>query len=117
MKIAYINTQNKIITKDTIIRASIKAGMQYVEMENEILIEGVYLLRIIEKEDICFNGFPILLSENNLDFKDCCYLENEFIIDSTPSFDGFKKSDYKKESKRVNKLVKTNQYYNRRKYR
>ena len=47
LKIGYINTHNRGIAKDIIIR-----NLQYVEMEDEILIENDYLIRFIEKEEI-----------------------------------------------------------------
>ena len=48
MKINYICTNNKIIAKDTLIKTLIKLGMQYVEMEEEVLIERDYLIKFVE---------------------------------------------------------------------
>ena len=114
MKIGYISTDNKGIAKDTLIKNLIKLGMQYVEMEDEILIESDYLIRFIEKEEV-YNNL------NLIDILDKPYSFKDFTLDieepslNIDSFPKFKKNDYKMESRRIKSKIKTKIDY-RRKY-
>lgn len=117
MNIIYINTSNKGIAKDRLIKGTIKAGMQYIEMEDELLIDGNYLVRFLEKKLAFMDENLVSFREENIN----CFFADEvnFKDISLPlSFSKIKKSDYKRESKKVNGLVKTKQYSNiRRRYK
>ena len=118
IRIIYTDTLDKNIIKNRIIRESIKVGMQYIEMEDEIIIDCEYLFRFIMKEDVYFNPEIVLSTlDDKLYLKDIAFDESEFPIVSKSDFHSFTKKDYKKESKRVNDIIKTKQYYNRRRYR
>lgn len=118
MQIIYINTQDIVVARDMLIRKAIEAGMQYVEMEDEILINCDYLIKILQKEVIIDNSFPLIFDIN--DERDLFEIINkeERFYDSRSSFQSLKKNDFKRESKRVNILVKNKQYNNlRRRYK
>lgn len=118
MQIIQVKTSNKQFLKNGIIKNIIKAGMQYVEMEDEILIEGNYLIRISEQKDY-FSDSHVINFKNMMG--ETFYIEEgekeSNLENSSFDFSGFKKKDYSHESKRVNKMVKTKQHYNRRRYR
>ena len=118
MKILYVNTSNKEIVKDAIIRTAIKEGMQYIEMENEVLVEGRYLFKVVEKCIADINNIVNSFAEhkNSIDIYFSEPEENSQYFKSN-SFTRLKKYDYKKESNRVNTILKTKKYYNRRKYK
>lgn len=138
MEIIYIVTQNVSVAKEMLVRTAIKAGMSYVEMENEVIIEYNYLFRIISNKKI-LDYYNNLIDVSMLkDFNMCgCYLDHvkyqsdiskitkdDYYLDSDNisykhqlDIPKFVKSDYKRESKKVNSMVKTKQQYNRRRYR
>lgn len=116
MKIAYINTQNKIVAKDMLIRTAIKLGLQYIEMPDEVIIDGTHLFRFVEKEEIHVNYGLIDILSKHLDFSEII-IDNNFISTSKEyDFLRFKKNDYKLQSKQVKNKIKTKVNYNRRKY-
>lgn len=86
MKIGYINTQNKKVVKDTLIKTLIKLGMQYVEMEDEVLIECDYLIRFVEKENICNNLNLIDVLDKPYSFKDFTLDTKELSLSIYSSF-------------------------------
>lgn len=116
MKIAYINTQNKIVAKDMLIRTAIKLGLQYIEMPDEVIIDGTHLFRFLEKEEIHVNYGLIDILSKHSDFSELT-IDNNFIsTDNGYDFSRFKKNDYKLQSKQVKSKIKTKVNYNRRKY-
>jgi len=118
LEIGYINTSNKSIAKDTLIRTLIKLEMQYVEMEDEVLIECDYLIRFVEKEEVYNNLSLIDVLSKPYSFKDFTLDIDVSPLGISSDFHKLKKNDLKKESKRVNALVKTKQYSNvRRRYK
>ena len=110
MKIGYINTSDKSIAKDTLIRTLIKLEMQYVEMEDEVLIECDYLIRFVEKEEVYDNLSLIDILSKPYSFKDFTLDMEVSSLSINSDFPKLKKNTLKKESKRVNALVKTKQY-------
>lgn len=114
MKIGYISTNNKGIAKDTLIKTLIKLGMQYVEMEDEVLIESDYLIMFIEKEEVYNNLNLINILDKPYSFKNFT-LDIEEPSLGIDSFPKFKKNDYKSESRRIKSKIKTKIDY-RRKY-
>lgn len=66
MKIVCIKTDNKIVAKDMLIKAAIKAGMQYVEMEDEVLIDGNTLVRFKRKEEVNSSSSVLFFRELKL---------------------------------------------------
>lgn len=52
MNIIYINTQNKIVFKDKLIKYLIKNRRLYVEIEDEVLVDTNTSIRISEKQVI-----------------------------------------------------------------
>lgn len=122
MEIIYISTRNVSVAKEMLVRAAIKAGMNYVDMGNEIIIEYNYLFRIILKEKI--SAYTSLIDVSMLrDFNTRDYYLDHYINSDNLSFKyqndipKVTKNDYKRESKKVNNMVKTKQQYNRRRYR
>ena len=119
MEVIYLNTQNILVAKDMLIRAAIKAGLQYVEMENEVIIEYNYLFRFICKEKICFINQDIINILNDKlkpsEYKIIDDFDNNISFRDCDSFTKFKKNDYKMESKRIKSKIKTKIDY-RRKY-
>lgn len=113
MIIGYINTDNKSVAKDTLINTLIRLGMQYVEMEDEVLVEFEYLIKFIEKEDIHndLNLIDILSKPHSFkDFK----LDIEVpSLNIKSDFPRFKKNDYKMESKKIKRKIKTKIDYRR----
>lgn len=111
MKILIINTQNKNVAKDMLIRAAIKTGKQCVEMEEEVLIED-YLVKFKEKESTLISS-DLFLFDRKLpepQFKNI-----EPVLE--PTIPKQKRLYYKKQSKFVNDKLKMNQNYNsRRRY-
>lgn len=117
MKVMYINTRNISIVKDMLIRGAIQAGMKYIEMENEVIIDGNYLFRIIEKVDVNIIDLNDILNKEFSSDQFIDIIDDEFVsINYQSNIHKLKKSDYKRESKKVNNIVKTKQYHNRRKY-
>lgn len=114
MKIGYISTNDKCIAKDTLIKTLIKLGMQYVEMEEEVLIERDYLIKFVEKENSYNNLTLIDVLDKPYSFKDFT-LDIEEPSLGIDSFPKFKKNDYKSESRRIKSKIKTKIDY-RRKY-
>ena len=112
MQILIINTQNKLIVRDIFIKAAIKAGMQYVEMENEILIDGCCLIKIKEKEIVKTNFDLFILEKEDRDFRGFVDINSELKLEKEKIFSKQKKHDYKKQSKLVNDKLK--HYNNRR---
>ena len=118
MKIGYINTNNKSIAKDTLIRNLIRLEMQYVEMEDEVLIECDYLIRFVEKEDVFDSLNLIEILNNPCSFKEFSLDTEVSSLGINSDFPRLRKNNYKRESRRVNTLVKTKQYSNvRRRYK
>lgn len=122
MKIIYISTRNVSVAKEMLIRTAIKAGMNYVEMENEIIIEYDYLFRIISKEKISAHtslvDVSILRDFNTRDYYLDHYIDSDNLSYKYQNdIPKVTKNDYKRESKKVNSMVKTKQQYNRRRYR
>lgn len=113
MKIVCINTDNKIVAKDMLIKAAIKSGMQYVEMEDEVLIDGNTLVRFKRKEEVNSSS-SVLFFERA-----------ETLIPHIPVFSIRKyikdndkyRIDFKKESRIVKQKIKANQCYKKRGYR
>lgn len=100
MKVMYINTRNISIVRDILIRGTNQEGMQYIEMENEFIID---LIDILNKK---------FFSDQFIDI-----IDDKFVsINYQSNIHKLKKSDYKRESKKANNIVKTKQYHNRRKY-
>ena len=119
MNVVYINTQDKRVAKDMLIKAAIKLGFQYVEMENEVIIEYNYLFRFLEKEDVHLINQNVIdiLSKNPLAENPYVLIDESSIsFNKKDDFPKFKKNDYKLESKRLNSKIKTKINYNRRKY-
>ena len=110
LKIGYINTHNRGIAKDIIIR-----NLQYVEMEDEILIENDYLIRFIEKEEIDNKLNLIDIINNPYSFEDFELDEDGPALNINSNVTRLKKKDYKMESRRINNKIKT-KIYNGRKY-
>ena len=118
----YIYTKNVSVAKEMLVKSAIKAGMNYVEMENEIIIKYDYLFRIVPKEKV--SARDTLIDVNMLkNFNMCDYYLDHYIDSDNISFKyqpdipKVTKNDYKRESKKVNSMVKTKQQYNRRRYR
>ena len=116
MNVVCINIEDKKAAKDMIIKAAIKLGFQYVEMEDEVIIEYDYLFRFVEKEDV-------FIGHNLIEVLNKPFGPSDFKIDLKPlsskgklEFPKRKKNEYKIESKRVKSKVKTKIDYNRRKY-
>ena len=115
MKIGYISTNNKGIAKDTLIKTLIKLGMQYVEMEDEVLVECDYLIRFVEKENVYNNLTLIDVLNKPYSFKDLKLDTDIPSLSIDSNFPKFKKNDYKMESRRIKSKIKTKIDY-RRKY-
>lgn len=117
MRIIYINTQNIVVAKDMLVRKAIEAGMQYVEMEDDVLIDCEYLFKFVPKE-IILDSFPLIFNINEKQDLFKIIDREELLKNSCSSFPSFKKSDFKRESKKVNVLTKNKQYNNlRRRYK
>lgn len=122
MQIIYIGTQNISVAKEMLVRAAIEAGMNYVEKENEIIIENDYLFSIVPKKKVSAHDTLIDVSMLR-DLNMCDYYLNHYIdcdnisFKYQPDIPKVTKNDYKRESKKVNSMVKTKQQYNRRRYR
>lgn len=114
MRIDYIYTYNKSIAKDILIKTLIRFGIQYVEMEDEVLVECDYLIRFVEKEDVYNNLTLIDVLNKPYSFKDVT-LDVDIPSLNIDSFPKFKKNDYKSESRRIKSKIKTKVDY-RRKY-
>ena len=102
-----------------LIRAAIRAGFQYVEIENEVIIENDYLFRFIGKEEVHlieFNLVDILGKKFSSEHPYFMIDESIISFDKKDDFPKIKKKDYKMESKRVKNKIKTKIDYNRRKY-
>lgn len=108
MKIIVINTQNKSIAKEMLIRIIINLGKQYIEMKEEILLEDC-LIKFNEIEDLLMSNNFFLFDKEEPMFVG----ENE-ILTLNGSVPKQKKLDYKKQSKLVNEKLKMNQNYNNR---
>lgn len=112
MQILIIHTQNRLVAKEIIIRTAIKSGMQYVEMEDEILVED-YLFRIKEKENTVTSSHLFLEKEKDVEFVP--FNKTQQIDKNIPQQ---KKLYLKKQSNFVNEKLKMNQNYNnRRRYK
>lgn len=118
MNVVYINTQDKKVAKDMLIKMAIKLGFHYVEMENEVIIEYDYLFRFVEKEEIyLFNPDFIGILDDSLKFSDFkCDDAEPIYFDKKFDFLKLNKNDYKMESRKIKSKVKTKINYNRRRY-
>lgn len=112
MKILYINTSDIKAAKEMIIRTAIKENMQYVEMEDEVLINTNILVRIISKEfQIICSSEPINLNGEKRDYKLCtdtfpyieCKKQNCF-------YKPINKKQQKLQSQYVKTKIKKNRY-------
>lgn len=129
MNIIYINTQNKIVFKDKLIKYLIKNRRLYVEMEDEVLVDTNTLIRISEKQVITiFNtGMKIIniadlkddiglitlidkIDERRFISKSDCFIEtiNSVFDFEETSYIVDKKLDFKEQSKNVKSKIKAN---------
>jgi len=121
MEIVYITTQNLIIAKDMLIKAEIKAGMSYIEMEDEIIIENNYLIKILENSCreiklIDISNIVTMFNQRMLKPDLDIFNDKSIQFNYQPDIPKYTKVDYKKDSKRVNVMIKTKQNYIRRRY-
>jgi hypothetical protein len=111
MKILCINTQNIKVAREMIIRMVLKEGMQYVEMENEVLINTDILVRF--NEELFENNLPLInLNDEKKDanlYKKIISYEN--IEDKKQNY--FYEKNSKKRQKLQSQYVKTKIKQNR----
>jgi len=97
-----ISAENKIYIKDFIIQDAIKNKHQYVEMEDEILIDTDILIRIRCSE-------KIIISEQM--FKSLEIIGDKLLLEHTNYENKQNKKDLRKQSRLVNNKIKN---YNQR---
>lgn len=125
MKIVIIGTPNKGIVKECTIREAIQNGMQYVEMENEVLIGTDVLIRIQEPiKSVDINNFSTERFISDLsDHQECIEryipvsLNYQECIKSQKNVDNRYSHTLKNDSIQAKKKIKMRTYYDkRRKY-
>lgn len=125
MKIVIIEACNKEFVKKCTIKEAIQNGMQYVEMENEVLIGTDILIRIQEPiEPVDINNFSIdrFISELS-NHKECIEryipvsLNHPECIRSQKNGNNKYSCNLKNDSIQTKRKIKTRTYYDkRRKY-
>ena len=125
MKTIIIGTSNKEIVKECTIREAIQNGMQYVEMENEVLIGTDILIRIQEPiELVDINNFSIGRFISDLSNHEECIeryipvsLNHQECIESQKNVNNKYSRNLKNDSIQTKRKIKTRTYYDkRRKY-
>ncbi len=117
MIVKKIYTNNIDITKDCLIRIAIKLGLQYIDIDNEVHIEG-NIYRFYDNSIINIESsveLPIINIENEITLlkekrNQICEL-NDFTlsIDKIEIHDKkqqFKKQDYMNESRKTKSIIK-----------
>lgn len=107
MKILYVSTNDKKFLKDSLIRKIINLNMQYIEMENEILVNTDILIKI-EDNLTNYDIDEIFLREKQQQMsyslnKICEYNQKDKLL----------KNNLKKQQKKESQYVKTKLKQNR----
>ena len=122
MRVKNIYTNNLLIAKDYLIRTAIKLGLQYIDIDNEVHIEGI-IYRFYENkilginnliiengvEESTNNKFKIDLNNREYkkeDFENIIKLVNnnpKIMVDRIPRFN---KKDYLIESRKSKSIIK-----------
>ena len=125
MKIVIIEACNKEFVKKCTIKEAIQNGMQYVEMENEVLIGTDILIRIQEPiELVDINNFSIGRFISELSNHEECIeryipvsLNHQECIESQKNVNNKYSRNLKNDSIQTKRKIKTRTYYDkRRKY-
>lgn len=110
MKIIYINTSNKKVTRNMIIRKAIESHMQYVEMEDEVLINTDVIFRIIENISTYYSECIVDCLKDEK--KECIPLIDNFYLKENISktYTKNNKKQQKLQSQYVKNKIKQNKY-------
>ena len=110
MIVKKIYTENIELAKDLIIKMAIKYNFRYIDIGNELHIEGT-IIRFYRHEEITLNNLiteGILISEKNIFEKTKLESPSAFYKEETviENFTKIKRKNYLSESIKTNRIIK-----------